>query len=159
MATCSRVVDKTAYNFTGDNGSRMKTCNKCKKELPLSSFNRNKSCKDGYHGACRECKKVYQNAWYRSHQGQHYGSTRKILADFKAWVDSLKVGPCSDCHQEYPPYVLDWDHLPGTIKLYNVAKLRTLGSKSLVLAEIAKCELVCANCHRIRTYQRMGLEA
>jgi hypothetical protein len=49
---------------------------------------------------------------------------------------------------------MDFDHRPGTTKLGEISKkLYFLGEKKL-LAEIAKCDLVCANCHRIRTQER-----
>jgi predicted HNH restriction endonuclease len=48
---------------------------------------------------------------------------------------------------------MQWDHLPGVEKLASVAELYGY-SRDRVLAEIAKCELVCANCHAVRTYRR-----
>ena len=52
---------------------------------------------------------------------------------------------------------MQWDHLPGEVKLGAVSSLRGR-SKKEILDEIAKCELVCANCHAIRTFQRAGWE-
>ena len=50
---------------------------------------------------------------------------------------------------------MQWDHLPGTQKLMNLADIVHIGAtRERILAEIAKCELVCANCHAIRTYTR-----
>jgi hypothetical protein len=52
--------------------------------------------------------------------------------------------------------VMQWDHLPGTPKLGDISQgLRGL-SRDEILEEIAKCELVCANCHAIRTFHRAG---
>ena len=74
-----------------------------------------------------------------------------------AWMDSLKIGSCADCGVVYPPYVLDWDHIRGE-KSFNLGVMRSrYGYKNvrkLVLIEIAKCDLVCSNCHRERTRQR-----
>jgi hypothetical protein len=55
----------------------------------------------------------------------------------------------------FPPEAMQWDHLPGTDKRGDVSTLRGL-SKQAVLDEIAKCELVCANCHVMRTFHRAG---
>lgn len=72
-----------------------------------------------------------------------------------ALVEEYKNRPCTDCGVKYPPYVMDLDHLPGFEKKDNVAKLVSTGaSKQRVLDEMAKCEVVCSNCHRIRTYTR-----
>jgi hypothetical protein len=48
---------------------------------------------------------------------------------------------------------LDFDHLPGTLKVRDIKSGQQLGWEAL-LAEVAKCEAVCANCHRIRTVDR-----
>jgi hypothetical protein len=50
---------------------------------------------------------------------------------------------------------MQWDHLPGTPKLAAVSELRSR-SKATILDEIEKCELVCTNCHTIRTFERAG---
>jgi hypothetical protein len=73
-----------------------------------------------------------------------------------AWIASLKRGkPCTDCKVSYPTYVMDWDHREGEAKEFNLAKAWSY-SDARILAEIAKCDLVCANCHRIRTATRAG---
>lgn len=51
---------------------------------------------------------------------------------------------------------MQWDHLPGSEKLGDISGSWTGRSEQLILAEIAKCELVCTNCHAIRTFQRNG---
>lgn len=63
-----------------------------------------------------------------------------------------KDKPCEDCGIKYPPYVMDFDHVRGE-KVRKVSGL-TNGSTAVILAEIAKCDVVCANCHRERTFQR-----
>ena len=61
---------------------------------------------------------------------------------------------CMDCKGSYPGYAMDFDHVRGT-KTANLAQMLTSGyGIETIKAEIAKCELVCANCHRIRTYKR-----
>ena|ERR1017187_8960798 len=71
-------------------------------------------------------------------------------------LDKIKSVPCMDCGGSFPPECMDFDHVHGD-KVYAVSDLAygSGGSNwSLVEAEIAKCEIVCANCHRIRTKQR-----
>jgi hypothetical protein len=75
----------------------------------------------------------------------------------KAWLEQLKDNrACTDCGQRYRHWQLDYDHLPGTIKRPGgVAKMVGVGTSQVkLLSELAKCELVCANCHRTRTWAR-----
>lgn len=80
-------------------------------------------------------------------------------ADFRAaYVKSYKLEHgCTDCGYNAHHAALDFDHLPGTVKVRDIKSGRQLGWEAL-LAEIAKCEVVCANCHRIRTVTRRGGE-
>jgi hypothetical protein len=75
------------------------------------------------------------------------------------WLNSLKEGrPCMDCGGVFPPWCMDFDHREGEVKLYKgVSDLMAnrLCGKQRILAEIAKCDLVCANCHRTRTHFRL----
>ncbi len=61
--------------------------------------------------------------------------------------------PCMDCKISYPYYMMDFDHVRGT-KQANVAELINTLSKKRLDAEIAKFEIVCSNCHRVRTHIR-----
>lgn len=61
---------------------------------------------------------------------------------------------CADCRNHFPHYVLEFDHKPEFHKIDVVYRvLRTYGEKA-AWAEVAKCDVVCANCHKIRTYTR-----
>lgn len=72
-------------------------------------------------------------------------------------IDTYKSKiPCMDCGILYPPYVMDFDHRNGKDKLKEVSKLvNNMLSIENIMKEIEKCDLVCANCHRIRTHKRM----
>ena len=76
---------------------------------------------------------------------------KKLLVDF---VISLKQKPCMDCGVQYPHYVMDFDHRDRKTKLTSINRMINFHSyaKNKILEEIEKCDLVCANCHRIRTY-------
>ena len=78
---------------------------------------------------------------------------RKQYAKLKEELAALKSFPCADCHGVFPPYVMDFDHLDATLKRFDVGRARKY-SLDEIKREIAKCELVCANCHRIRTHER-----
>ncbi len=72
----------------------------------------------------------------------------------KAAYIELKSKPCFDCGKSFPHYIMEYDHVRGK-KYKNLALLSYQSPTSpVLLAELAKCDLVCANCHAIRTYFR-----
>jgi hypothetical protein len=82
------------------------------------------------------------------------GVAKAKWARFYARLSAIKLERgCTDCGYNAHPAALDFDHLPGTTKLSTVSRLSTRNWER-VAAEIAKCEVVCANCHRIRTVER-----
>ena len=60
---------------------------------------------------------------------------------------------CIDCGKKYPSYVLDFDHVYGK-KVSNIGQMLNYFTIEDILKEVSKCEIVCSNCHRERTYQR-----
>ena len=71
-------------------------------------------------------------------------------------VKDGKLGkPCADCKGTFPPCAMDYDHLPQFRKVDTISQLVRWGSPHRVFAELAKCELVCKNCHAIRTQARI----
>lgn len=84
---------------------------------------------------------------------KEYKATRK-KANVE-YVNQVKEkSPCADCKGFYPFYVMEFDHLDGSTKEDIVSTMSRHVSRERIDAEIAKCELVCANCHAIRTYKR-----
>ena len=84
---------------------------------------------------------------------------RRAREAAKDYVDAAKKRPCSDCGGRFPPFIMDFDHVRGE-KLANVSQLRSGRlAWARLEAELAKCEVVCANCHRRRTQLRLlGIE-
>lgn len=78
----------------------------------------------------------------------------KTPQERKRWIDAHKLERgCTDCGYNAHPAALDFDHLPGTVKVRDIKSGQQLGWAAL-MAEVSKCEVVCANCHRIRTATR-----
>jgi len=70
---------------------------------------------------------------------------------------SVKEGlACADCGHVFPVWVMHWDHLPGYEKVACISDMVRSRSRISTLAELRKCELVCANCHVVRTISRAG---
>lgn len=67
-------------------------------------------------------------------------------------IDAAKSGPCMDCGKLFPSVCMDFDHVRG-IKWKSVGHM-LMNSERALRSEIHKCELVCANCHRLRTHHR-----
>ena len=138
----------------------MKTCCTCKEEKHLSSFYNNKTKADGKSPECRHCKSAYNKVWYvrnkEKHISQVAANTTKYRSVAREIVSALKENPCMDCRQKYPEECMDFDHVRGK-KVANISAIvngkRTV-SLSVLRKELLKCELVCSNCHRIRTKKR-----
>jgi hypothetical protein len=78
----------------------------------------------------------------------------RIRAELRKLVDQARDRPCMDCGGTFPVVCMDFDHVRGK-KHKNVADMvSNCASVPVILAEIAKCDVVCSNCHRVRTYNR-----
>lgn len=134
-----------------------KKCSKCKLEKELDLFARNKSSKSGRSHNCKECQSAYIKNHYIKNKNYYLKKARKndlistiVRREFLTW---LKIQPCLDCRKEFPPEVMDFDHIDG-IKSFNISQAKSWYSWDALITEIRKCEVVCANCHRIRTERR-----
>jgi len=74
-----------------------------------------------------------------------------------AIVNERKAKPCTDCGVSYPHYVMDLDHVSGE-KRFDISQGKYVPLGRL-LEEIAKCQVVCSNCHRARTWRRAQVKA
>lgn len=107
-------------------------------------------------------KAEYQKRWYEKNKAKHIAnvSARKslVIVEVKAFVKQLKEStPCADCGKYFPHFVMDFDHL-GDDKEYLISSMVGSGyGITTIQKEIDKCELVCSNCHRVRTFTRSGL--
>lgn len=107
---------------------------------------------------CRPCKATYQRAWYERNRDRHIADVRRLRAAYTARnrriVAAAKAVPCGDCGERFPSYVMDFDHVRGE-KTDLVPKMAARPVPLLdLMIEIAKCDVVCANCHRLRTHRR-----
>lgn len=132
----------------------MKTCSRCKIEKPLSEFNRRGG---GHQAACRQCNSEYYKQYYKENPSEKeriLQNNRARRAEIDEFIRNRKAKPCVDCGVEYPYYVMQFDHLSQSEKKFQIASSRNLYTIQQIQEEIAKCELVCANCHAERTHSR-----
>jgi hypothetical protein len=125
--------------------SERKTCKQC--DIKSSAKQRTGPQRDAYLKYQRKYHKVYDRT-------ERLERLRRL--------DSLKAEkPCLDCGNQFPPECMDFDHKDPKKKLFTISNAVVTRSHSWeeVAAEIAKCRLICANCHRIRTAKqnRRGL--
>ena len=86
---------------------------------------------------------------------KYYARTNRSRTIKKRELWDLKeLSGCVDCKEKYPHFMLDFDHLPEFEKLGSPTQIIATYSSARALVEVAKCEVVCANCHRIRTWNR-----
>lgn len=135
----------------------MKTCNTCKQEKEDSSFSCKIKSKNILANKCKVCHSDYVKEHYLANKKSYKArATKTNLAAKKRnrqVVDDLKKIPCMDCGNSYDPICMDFDHLSD--KTMSVSKLSSQPySLERINNEISKCEIVCSNCHRIRTKNR-----
>lgn len=129
-----------------------RTCGRCALSLPVEEFNR---AGTGHQHWCRSCFRAYFRERGELHRRQS-GAARKLRrAEARALVrDYLGGRRCADCGGT-DAVVLEFDHV-GT-KRGEIARMIGVGvDRARLEAEIAECEVVCANCHRRRTLARAG---
>lgn len=133
----------------------MPICSRCKLQKSDSEFYRKSG--NNLRSECKECFRLIMRersaAHYRSNREYYLNRNRKQRNSIAIFVRTLKEGKlCTDCGLPHPPWRLDFDHLRD--KKFDIAAMISLGSRRLILEEVAKCEVVCANCHRDRTHRR-----
>jgi hypothetical protein len=128
-------------------------CARCLQWKPASEFHKST---DGEFTYCRDCRNSYDRQYYVERGGPARRARRRAHIDAeREWMNALKIGiPCTDCSETFPVFVMQWDHLPQFEKMDEIGTMIGHRSRELILAELKKCELVCANCHVLRTVRR-----
>lgn len=153
-------------------------CTKCKKIKSIGCFCKTNS-KSGLNCICKSCFKIYKKDYEEGGKEYYYKNRTQIIekrrkfregnkeysnalsnahkrnnkAISRKFLLEIKSNPCFDCNKTYPPYAMDFDHRDGSLKSKNVGRLIQEGySLKTIKKEIEKCDLVCTNCHRERTF-------
>jgi hypothetical protein len=133
----------------------MEICPRCKR-TDVEFGSRTKNGKVTRQPYCRECNKAYHKEHYSANK-KRYIENSKVRKDglYLAFLEYLRDKVCSDCGIS-DPRVLEFDHRDPTEKTLEVSILVRRAGKKKLNEEIAKCDIVCCNCHRIRTLTRMN---
>jgi len=116
---------------------KSKRCTKCGETKPASAFRPRPALKSGLTSWCRKCTNARCNATAPARREK----TKKLLIE-------LKGGRCQGCGGVFPHYVYDFHHRDPSQKEISMTDLQDKRWER-VLAEAVKCDLLCANCHRI----------
>lgn len=130
----------------------LKTCSKCREEKPLTDFNKHKAKADGLQPVCKHCACEISKSWYRDNKNKpevrkRYTSyNADLVAALKKEVDDYKAtNGCLICGEQ-DPCVLDFHHPHD--KDVEVSYVRRTKNRKRLYQEIAKCVVLCSNCHR-----------
>ena len=130
--------------------SNTKICSKCKQEFPITNFRwRNKS-KGILHSQCKDCEKARDRIHYQ--ESKERRNSIRATADFQKernvlLVEQARQCGCKKCGEKRP-YVLDFHHRIPEEKSNVLAHMIKSSSEANLIAELAKCDVLCANCHR-----------
>lgn len=102
----------------------------------------------------REYQREYMRKWYEKNKAKHITYVRnrdkKIKAWLKAYKESLKCEKCEENH----PACLEFHHINPEEKKFSIARMKDYLSWKSLKTEIAKCRVLCANCHRKEHYEQ-----
>ena len=120
-------------------------CTKCQRDLPVDDFgsdsnNAKARRRGGRRYNCRECSSDYACGFS--------GRNRKLIQE-------AKDVPCMDCGVCYPFWIMQFDHRDPSKKDFTIGSEGRQFSEQKVKDEMAKCDVVCANCHKDREYTRL----
>ena len=111
----------------------IKKCISCKRRIVVSKF---RIRGDKILGTCKSCENAQKQ--------KRYADVR-----YKVW-EYLKENPCVDC-DEADPVVLEFDHVSGVKHKMVSGMIKGAYAWKTIAAEIEKCDVRCANCHRLKT--------
>lgn len=135
-------------------------CARCHSEKPIEAFPIKDRIRGTRRSYCLPCCREYGKEHYQRNRPyylaknvdarvRHRQSNRDLAYDY------LLSHPCMDCG-ESDPVVLDFDHIDPATKLWTIGSVLSRRSTPAIEREIAKCEVRCANCHRLRTASQFG---
>lgn len=107
---------------------------------------------------CRDCRRAYGRKHYEANRERYIQNAaalrrRNRVERTRYLIEFFQAHPCADCG-ETDPVVLEFDHLED--KSFEISQQFAERGWQSILDEIAKCDVVCSNCHRRRTAERAG---
>ena len=123
----------------------IKICTSCNQSLHITKYKKRGGRQSHtYHSMCNRCL-------YIRYTRPGVEEKTKEIHEYQ-----MEKG-CIDCGFKGHPAALEFDHIPGTEKKFNIGEEIGNRSREALWEEILKCDVVCANCHAIRTANRRQL--
>lgn len=125
----------------------MKECGRCKVEKSVDEFYKNnKNLKTGLSCWCKECQKRDKKIHYKNNKDKYIQNGLNGKKWFMDYKRTLKCNRCGFNH----PAALDFHHIDPSTKSFKMSNIAHVESnKAIIMEEISKCEVLCANCHRV----------
>lgn len=107
---------------------------------------------------CANCHSVRTRDWARSRPRRRPSSAPSQILKARQWKEQaslllrLRDVPCADCCDRFEACAMEFDHRDPATKRSTISRMVGRATTEAILAEIAKCDIVCANCHRTRTF-------
>lgn len=123
-------------------------CSKCKEEHPLEAFKWRNKAKQIRHGQCDACRRMTARASYEKHKSSVIEAVQRrnkqTFERFQTYKSTLQCAFCG----EATPCCLDFHHKDPTSKDFTISDMVSSVGWDTLMAEINKCVVACANCHR-----------
>jgi hypothetical protein len=136
----------------------LRKCSRCGSTKSIREFTGSSEKGKKIDTYCRPCRAAYNREHYQANRQRYIDQARRRKEEVRAnnyalLIQFLRSHPCVDCGED-DVLVLEFDHVAE--KSFQITAAITYRSWADILVEIAKCDVVCANCHRRRTAERGG---
>lgn len=136
----------------------MKICTLCKQEKSLSNFTNKKRNKDGKNARCSDCTKIISKDHYIKNVSVYVQKARnndiKYLDRNRKWLLGYFEDKCCLHCGITDMRVFQFDHRETSLKVDSVSCMMRSSSLEKLQIEIEKCDILCANCHQIKTAEQ-----
>jgi len=126
----------------------MKRCPKCKIHKSKCEFSKSNARKDGLQGYCKACKKAQFYKWAKENKERFNcilkKSRKKRIELYAEYKKGLKCQECGESHLA----CLEHHHRNPDDKEFQIGHAAGNSSMKRLMKEIAKCDVLCTNCHR-----------
>lgn len=143
----------------------MKVCTVCGKFKPETDYYFKNKYANKLHSQCKVCYSEKRKLFWEDHYGKYGNGYRKRAMERnkklktqtkKLLLSHLANKSCEDCGND-DIRVLEFHHLDPSSKAFSIAKgMANTYSWVKILREIDKCQILCANCHKIKTAEEQG---
>lgn len=128
-------------------------CIQCKIEKTPEEYSYRYKSRGIRQSLCKICQRERGRKHYQDNKETYYDNDKARKLVVRKEVEAYKESkPCMDCKKYYRSYVMDFDHRDPSEKVAGITVMLKAGNRKKIWAEIAKCDLVCSNCHRERTF-------